>query len=968
MASNLNLRVSVLLNNIAIKTKTKNKTPTEAEAGQLSTPLITTTHSCLRIFHSIPTTTQVPTDYTEYLLDKFIDYENELALNELKHVLVSQATETIASEGKPSNLLYISMGQPKQLYDRLDIICGVVVHNLKLIDQETISVRAIDIHCNVGRDLLDGKYSVARLGADTTAEEYATRFKTTSVNSEQLATCIKQSVKNQLEMFIKQRRAIQGHLYVQIMLPGGINVYIINLAGNVTDPLESTTTKTKTTNRTTTKTKKTKARRRTSIAMLGQEEKNQYRELSLLTQMIIQGEQVQNFKTSPLLMLLSNILIGEFRNKINVEVLMSLNVDDHENSDSFGSMLDWCVSLRKISSGPTIKSPILRLPGIESLNEDEVNESWNKVMIDVSRFIDKDKSDGQSKFQNGVVQVGICVQPFLTDLETDEYRIHAVHASAKALTVIDPGRNGWSKANARIRFEADYVWDCTEPNNGHKEGVTVVQPWTSETPDTIHTVSSDLIKGILDRSWHGLVSTIFTVGAAGTGKIYVLGLNKNSNKKETDTENKEDKEDNAISFGIIPQIIDQTLIDISLITDKENETGTIEITCVEEYLNKEYDLLQSREKIRNSSKKPTTKTITSGKEAAEILRDAISLRKRDAINRDIETSRSTIVIQIVITRTFKNNKDQPDLIGKIFFVSMASNNSSRQRGTSSHAAVEEAHTHLHQTLVAREKLNTRHRRAKRGAECIASGDALIPIIHGGGVSSIDNLVKKAQQYYPKLNYRKMRKQIEMRGEKIRGDNKFPIWHVREVFSQMLLKMPNCIDIDIALEESKINKIDSTCLEVPHVLIDRLTQSDALKPEAFILAIAMITPSSIHFDDSVKTMRFVQYLNQTVEAEMGEKTGLIHSRRVWQSRINLAMLHRLKEQRKKRQNSDVMLKKLGMIDVLKPTPPREPARSIRLSASLQFMKAFRKSRRKLAIEAVDGWRKKDAVRMPSGATM
>ena len=49
--------------------------------------------------------------------------------------------------------------------------------------------------------------------------------------------------------------------------------------------------------------------------------------------------------------------------------------------------------------------------------------------------------------------------------------------------------------------------------------------------------------------------------------------------------------------------------------------------------------------------------------------------------------------------------------------------------------------------------------------------------------------------------------------------------------------------------------------------------------------------------------------------MGEKTGLIHSRRVWQSRINLAMLHRLKEQRKKRQNSDVMLKKLGMIDVL-----------------------------------------------------
>ena len=155
------------------------------------------------------------------------------------------------------------------------------------------------------------------------------------------------------------------------------------------------------------------------------------------------------------------------------------------------------------------------------------------------------------------------------------------------------------------------------------------------------TVSSDLIKGILDRSWHGLVSTIFTVGAAGTGKIYVLGLNKNSNKKETDTENKEDKEDNAISFGIIPQIIDQTLIDISLITDKENETGTIEITCVEEYLNKEYDLLQSREKIRNSSKKPTTKTITSGKEAAEILRDAISLRKRDAINRDIETSRSS---------------------------------------------------------------------------------------------------------------------------------------------------------------------------------------------------------------------------------------------------------------------------------------------------------------------------------------
>ena len=130
--------------------------------------------------------------------------------------------------------------------------------------------------------------------------------------------------------------------------------------------------------------------------------------------------------------------------------------------------------------------------------------------------------------------------------------------------------------------------------------------------------------------------------------------------------------------------------------------------------------------------------------------------------------------------------------------------------------------------------------------------------------------------------------------------------------------------------------------------------------AWVLVVAAISPLNYDYDDSVKTLRFVQFLNQTIEVEMGANVKTERGRRLWQSRVNLQMLARIKKVRQARQGSDNMMKKLGTVLKI-PVRPKNPARNARLHASMTFMTQFRKSRRKLAIQAVDTWRNERAVK-------
>ena len=197
------------------------------------------------------------------------------------------------------------------------------------------------------------------------------------------------------------------------------------------------------------------------------------------------------------------------------------------------------------------------------------------------------------------------------------------------------------------------------------------------------------------------------------------------------------------------------------------------------------------------------------------------------------------------------------------------------------------------------------------------------------------VIKKCQHYYPKLNYRNMRLQIEKMAEKRKetGD-KWPMWKPKKEYQAMHDRCSGLECIDSALKESLTLAVKDTKpprfdneVDTQRPLLQLLDSATALGKAAWVLVVAAISPLNYDYDDSVKTLRFVQFLNQTIEVEMGANVKTERGRRLWQSRVNLQMLARIKKVRQARQGSDNMMKKLGTVLKI-PVRPKNPARNAR----------------------------------------
>ena len=103
----------------------------------------------------------------------------------------------------------------------------------------------------------------------------------------------------------------------------------------------------------------------------------------------------------------------------------------------------------------------------------------------------------------------------------------------------------------------------------------------------------------------------------------------------------------------------------------------------------------------------------------------------------------------------------------------------------------------------------------------------------------------------------------------------------------------------------------TAASLQTALLQLILSTRGLADDSFVLVLATIAPSNRDFDATQATLRYIQYLQGSQIEQMGteEQKGR-KARRLWQSKVNLEMLGRLKAARKNRQvDSDNMLKSL-----------------------------------------------------------
>lgn len=829
--------------------------------------------------------------HQDHVLDQYLPYGE--ATPEARQRLTDYIVTTVTADlTRNCNFVLLNCGQSSRK-GRLEAHLDLVVQLVDRFAAKTkpdVSLRMLNIHDNLARDLFNNARAVD-VGPDS---ELGTRRLLSEKKPASLKECaavLMQGHKASRRLFKTNHRAVRGNLvtYAVIGRAGASESPVTAAVVDLTVPeLRVTALPTK--------------------GLGARESSHAVQACDALFRVInhsrtTEGASANTTDSAPsssslsvLAHLLRPLLL---RSEALIHVVAGLDFAQ----DSAMRQLKWLRRLRDYSSCPLPPPPKPPTPPREATPHHIVEEKWESVAKPLARLMNLRKSSDDIKL-SGRLHVAIAIRPFReTELAAGCYRVHTTHASQKAVTIVDPGRRGWSTKNAQERYEADFVWDMTRPERGHNYGTTERKPWHVRA-GTMADVYGDIGSKFVDRAWHGKDSTLLIYGTAGSGKQTFVGLRQR------------DGGDHGLLFHVLEDIFQRGSL----------EAGTsrqfrVSLSAAEVYLSKVYDLLVNRKYVNRMSKCTFTH-IKSAKHGQQVLAETVCKhRKRASISSTTATTRGHLIIDLEITRSNQGRGENGSKahIRVVVLASTATTLVSDRRQYTAVAAdgdspipqanagesseISDTHRSLQKYLVWREGENTRRRRVQKVDECIQSGDAIARLVEGQGAKTLDTVVAHCKQYYRKQPFLVVKNKVEAFASKTKQEgSKFQSWTLNADGEAALGRCPPMEHFllwkEAQADEAAAESVDEESGRDNSVVLN--LEAGALAPDAYITCLAIVPPMNTAFDTTTNSLRYLSFLTGETIAAMGEKADERQAAMHWQTRVNLAMLQRLKETRKRRQ--------------------------------------------------------------------